>query len=129
VAASATKIIVASDLVFISPPEIESTYCGVSAKRTPWVKRFAIVIPRQVLGFHAKVLGYCSGCALAGRSQCRAVGAFSPEKMRLLPKSMTPVAQNPRSIGIACWCPEIFLTVQGRRRFLSRSGVKDVGNV
>jgi hypothetical protein len=47
----------------------------------------------------------------------------------LLPGSITPVAQNPRSIGIVCWCPEIFLTVQGRRRLLSRSSVKDVGNV
>ena len=42
---------------------------------------------------------------------------------------IAPVAQNPRSIGIVCWYPEIFLTVQGRRRFLSRSGVTDVGNV
>jgi hypothetical protein len=45
--------------------------------------------------------------------------------MRLLPVSITPVAQNPRSIGIVCWCPEIFLTVQGRRRFLSRSSVEE----
>ena len=32
-------------------------------------------------------------------------------------------------LGLCVGAPEIFLTVQGRRRFLSRSGVKDVGNV
>ena len=52
-----------------------------------------------------------------------------PNSWRWITSRCTSVAQNPRSIGIVCWCPEIFLTVQGRRRFLSRSGVKDVGNV
>ena len=53
------------------------------------------------------------------------------------------MARNPKFLGLdhkkmyvccaessidrdVCWCPEIFLTVQGRRRFLSRSSVKDV---
>jgi hypothetical protein len=30
----------------------------ISAKRTPSVKRLYIVIPRQVLRFHAKILGF-----------------------------------------------------------------------
>ena len=29
------------------------------------------------------------------------------------------------AVRFVCWCPEIFLTVQGGRRFLSRSSVKE----
>jgi hypothetical protein len=36
---------------------------GLSAKRTPSVKRPCIVIPRQILGFHAKVLGFHASVA------------------------------------------------------------------
>jgi hypothetical protein len=60
-----------------------------------------LVIERQHFGFlrHARFLG----------AKSQILGVRSQDDRS--------VAQNPRSFGIVCWCPEIFLTVQGRLPF------------
>jgi hypothetical protein len=63
------------------------------------------------------------GASAKSRNKSRAVGRSARNHKFFGAQSQDDVAQNPRSIGIWCLCPEIFLTVQGRRRFLSLSSV------